>query len=388
MREAETPSPPRVALALSGGGSRAIAFHLGCLRSLERAGLLGRVQTLSAVSGGSVIAAMYCTHSGDFASFENRVRAVLRAGFVGSSLKTTVTTTEGLRALAAYLLVVADGIRTLTAKFVARPLPRPWREVLQRPLIRRFGSRTTILRRVFDDLLDGKTLAELRRDRPRLVIVACELRARAALYFTQAGSHCWRYGALREEGIRLSQAVAASAAYPLFLPALDEHWSFEKSGVTTKVRIQLTDGGVYDNLGLSPFWPGRDPSISLEVEKPEIMIVCRAGYALEVQPPVKFLLSRMRAVMESIHARVENLAVNRLFNLRTSGHFDRVLLAFLGQDDTQLSHAAGLTVSRDEALGYPADFSSIPDEWIDKLGSRGEQIMDAILQEHWPDRRL
>lgn len=387
MPEVVNPSPPKVALALSGGGSRAIAFHLGCLRSLERAGLLGSIQTLSAVSGGSVIAAMYCTHSGDFASFEKRVRGVLQAGFVSGTLKRTIATSEGLRALAAYLLFGADGIRILATKLVTRPLPRRWREVLQTPLIRRFASRTTILRRVFDDLFDGKTLADLRRDRPRLVIVACELRARAAFYFTQAGSHCWRYGTLREEGIRLSQAVSASAAHPLFLPALDEHWRFEKSGVITGARIQLTDGGVYDNLGLSLFWPGRDPSISLEVEKPDILIVCRAGYALEIQPPVGFLVSRMRATMESIHARVENLAVNRLFNLRSSGYFDRVLLAFLGQNDAQLLHSGALTVTRDEALGYPTDFSAIPDEWVEKLILRGQEVMDAILNEHWPNRR-
>ena len=49
-----------IALALSGGGSRAIAFHLGCLRALNDRGLLKRVKTVSSVSGGSVIAATYC----------------------------------------------------------------------------------------------------------------------------------------------------------------------------------------------------------------------------------------------------------------------------------------------------------------------------------------
>jgi NTE family protein len=60
----------KIGLALSGGGSRAIAFHLGCLRALNRIGLLERVSVLSTVSGGSVIGAYYLAHRGDFSSFE------------------------------------------------------------------------------------------------------------------------------------------------------------------------------------------------------------------------------------------------------------------------------------------------------------------------------
>src|SRR5712675_392717 len=67
----------RIGLALSGGGSRAIAFHLGCLRALNRLGLLERVAVLSTVSGGSVIGAYFHAHRGDFASFETKIRALL-----------------------------------------------------------------------------------------------------------------------------------------------------------------------------------------------------------------------------------------------------------------------------------------------------------------------
>ena len=45
-------------LALSGGGSRATAFHLGCLRALHDLGVLNQVKILSTVSGGSVIGAL------------------------------------------------------------------------------------------------------------------------------------------------------------------------------------------------------------------------------------------------------------------------------------------------------------------------------------------
>ena len=44
----------RLALSLSGGGVRAVGFHLGTMSMLQRLGLLEKVQILSSVSGGSM----------------------------------------------------------------------------------------------------------------------------------------------------------------------------------------------------------------------------------------------------------------------------------------------------------------------------------------------
>jgi len=47
----------KIALCLSGGGYRASLFHLGALRRLNELGILGRVDTLTSVSGGSILSA-------------------------------------------------------------------------------------------------------------------------------------------------------------------------------------------------------------------------------------------------------------------------------------------------------------------------------------------
>ena len=54
-----TSKPKRIGLALSGGGFRASIFHLGVIRRLEELGIMKYVHTISAVSGGSIIAAYY-----------------------------------------------------------------------------------------------------------------------------------------------------------------------------------------------------------------------------------------------------------------------------------------------------------------------------------------
>ena len=55
----------RIGLALSGGGDRAAAYHLGTLRALHKMNLLDKVDVISSVSGGSIIAAYYLLHKNE-----------------------------------------------------------------------------------------------------------------------------------------------------------------------------------------------------------------------------------------------------------------------------------------------------------------------------------
>jgi NTE family protein len=86
----------KIGLALSGGGARAMAFHLGCLRALHELGVLERVSLLSTVSGGSVIGAMYVASNESFPAFESRVRAILARGLARAAIRTAFGTSEGL----------------------------------------------------------------------------------------------------------------------------------------------------------------------------------------------------------------------------------------------------------------------------------------------------
>lgn len=47
----------RIGLALSGGGYRAAAFHLGVIRKLFELGLAENIKAISCVSGGSLVGA-------------------------------------------------------------------------------------------------------------------------------------------------------------------------------------------------------------------------------------------------------------------------------------------------------------------------------------------
>src|SRR5919198_4194797 len=100
---------------------------------------------------------------------------------------------------------------------------------LPQPPVRRAVSRTD----AFADVLADRVLGDLRMDAPRrgnreVVINACDLATGSAFRFGSRESGTWQRGAIVGNSVPLATAVAASAAYPLALPALDREWLFER----------------------------------------------------------------------------------------------------------------------------------------------------------------
>ena len=388
-------SKPVIGLSMSGGGSRAIAFHLGCLRALHALGLLDDVKVISTVSGGSVIGALYAASDEPFPVFEAKARALLARGVVRPALRKMMTTTEGLRVLYCAMLLGTINLAILVIsagpRLVSRVLPPAARvnwslDKLRTPFTR-FASRTTILRRVFnEDIFRGLRLRDLPETRPLLIINAADLRTGSAFYFSREKSGSWRLGELAGSETTLAHAVTASAAYPLSLPALDERIAFNKrDGSRREEHVTLTDGGIYDNLGLAPLWPDRNSDVSLNVTDVDTIICCRAGYGLRFDPPSQFLISRLASAFTCTLDRAQNAGVKRLFDLKAAGQIKGFVMPFLGQDDARLAFPPEGIVSREDAHGYPADFSSMPVEWIEKLSKRGEQLTRALIAEHLPE---
>ena len=158
---------PKIGLALSGGGSRAIAFHLGCLRALHDLKLLEQVEVISTVSGGSVIGGMFVSNRNSFSEFEARVRTLLAQGFFWPTIVKALTTTEGLRALSCWLVLAPLNVclavflwsRCALFRLLMSARRGNYRLTEFQLPVRRFASRTTILQRVFnEDVFKGQYL--------------------------------------------------------------------------------------------------------------------------------------------------------------------------------------------------------------------------------------
>lgn len=212
-------------VALSGGGSRAMAFHRGTLRALHDLGLVPSVDVVSTVSGGSVFgAAWMCSiAAGDpTEAFLAGLVPHLKRGFVLPALLSLRT-----------LGVVLPGY-----------------------------TRTHRLAEVFDaQLFGGRKLEDL-PERPALCLNAAVLEHGMTARFARGGFSCEGVG-IRAPGGSLPEyrlarrtlgfAVAASAAFPFALPPLTldrEELGPFKGDLLKHTRLHLTDGGVLENLGV------------------------------------------------------------------------------------------------------------------------------------------
>jgi NTE family protein len=197
-------------------------------------------------------------------------------------------------------------------------------------------------------------------------------------------SGSWRWGKLHHNDASVAHAVAASAAYPLFLPSFDETLTFEKDGTLKTSRVILTDGGIYDNLGLGCLWPDRSPDVSLNVIRIDTIICCSAGYGLRQDPPNQFIFARMLSVFSAVFDRAQNASIHRLHEAQRTGQIKGFLFPYLGQLDRQLPNPPADLVRREEAHAYPTDFNAMSEEWIDRLSLRGEQLTLCLARAYVP----
>jgi NTE family protein len=387
-------SLPKIGLALSGGGSRAIAFHLGCLRALHDRGILDKVAVLSGVSGGSVIAALYAYNDEPFEAFACRVEAALSRGMVWGIARETFLSLELPKIVVATVLAGTAAILAGTLQLIGWllslvKLQPKWLGPIAEQILDfapRFASFTTaferhLVRRYFGDL----RMNAVGRRELSVVINAAELRTETAFRYGSVESGCWRFGRLTQPP-RVATAVAASAAFPAFLPALDHYLAFTKNGVEAKHRVIITDGGVYDNLGVSCMLPGRSGEFSTNAFPVDFIIACDAGQGMPsgASRPT-FWMSRMLATVITIHRRTQTMTQNMLHQMSASGEIKGFLMPYLGQRDSALPVRPADLVSRDQVVDYPTNFNPMSKENIDRISKRGEQLTRCLVETYAPE---
>ena len=219
-----------IGLCLSGGGFRAMLFHVGALTRLNEAGLLPRLDRISSVSGGSIA-------SGALAVGWACLRFDDRG--VASNLREEVCLP--LLALAQKWIDVPSGVLGM--------LP--------------FLTAAGLAGRVYDKVLfKGATLQDL-PDWPRFTFTATSLQTGALWRFAKEYAAEYHVGKWDRPDLKVADVVSASAAFPPWMSpayvrvppgaiAALEGADLHEDGY--KGRLCLTDGGVYDNLGLEPVW--------------------------------------------------------------------------------------------------------------------------------------
>ncbi|GAA4420299.1 patatin-like phospholipase family protein [Bremerella cremea] len=214
-----------IACCLSGGGFRASIFHLGGLWRLNQAGLLREVKRFSSVSGGSITSAVLGM---------NWHRLVEHEFSEEAFIENVVNPIRGL--CSTTIDVPAVGWGSLN----------PFRRI------------SDIVASHYDAVFQGKTLQDL-PDEPRWVFNATNVKTGVLWRFSKPYMGDYLVGLVDNPKVALADAVAASTAFPPYLsPFLlpvdpDDFNSRGKVGLIDDSHRRdalLTDGGVYDNLGL------------------------------------------------------------------------------------------------------------------------------------------
>lgn len=220
-----------IGLCLSGGGYRAMTFHLGALVRLNEIGWLPRLTRVSSVSGGSLTAAALAMAWPDL-DFRDGVARRL-GELVVDRIREVASQTIDERAI---------GIGLLTPGSIGERVAEAYRAEL-------FGDRT------LQDLPPEPA--------PAFIINATNLATGVLFRFTRAYMADWRVGTIRNPTTSLADAVAASSAFPPVLSPFEldlrgAEWETVDGNELTdggyRGRLALSDGGVYDNLGLETVW--------------------------------------------------------------------------------------------------------------------------------------
>ena len=256
-----------IALCLSGGGYRAALFHLGALRRLNELGVLSKVSTFSSVSGGSILAACLAAQiatglhwpepGGVIGDFDEKIAIPFRQ-FTRKNIRSAPVITK---------------------------IISPWKW-----LDSAYGAR--YLAKQYEQHLTGLRLRDLPK-KPRFVLSATDMTFGVNWVFDSnytnphqnpqgpdLGDYQAGYGPFPDWP--LARAVAASSCFPpvfnplpVGLPAYHfEHGKYDGEDRQELVEgIRLSDGGVYDNMGLEPVWKDH-----------QIVLVSDGGAPFEAEP--------------------------------------------------------------------------------------------------------
>ncbi len=364
----------KIGLALSGGGVRAAAFHLGVLARLAADGHLSRVTFISTVSGGSmVVGLIYGLNNCGWPTDEQFRHTVL------NEARTILTHVD------------------LQWEYIGRLVRAPWRlfqgraNVMSTIMQRQWGIRAS--------------LNELSPD-PRWIINATTYETGKNWRFTPQRMGDYVLGYVREPTIPLADAVAASAAYPggigpLELASKDfDFYAFEdlsnpqaRPTPPSHPNLHLWDGGVYDNLGVEAlFKPGTEnyrdgynflivSDASAPFGAPKYWWWNRGmrlvGVAME---QVRSLRSRM--IVEHLQRDSETGAY-----LRLGRSAEYILTGAEFYNDSRASIVNGCLAEADVALAAAegTHLHRLPPAVFDRLCRHGWEVADCTLAAYCPN---
>lgn len=260
-KEVHVTEPNKKGLALSGGGFRATLYALGSLIRMNEDGLLTKLDTITAVSGGAIAAGYLMLKWNDLQFIpidksQNRYKAV---NFYDIIVKP--------------LLEFCSGNTTCGSKIIfARINP--------------FTSAVQEVKKKYEKFLFGEILLKdvISDDKsPEFIFYGTNLDTGSSVRINKNYIRDYNIGFAKEHNITLAEAVSISSGFPPFLSPIcldGSHWQWKDGPyqklpadliATLREKLTLCDGGLYDNMGLEMLWKYGDK------REYDVVFSCDAG---------------------------------------------------------------------------------------------------------------
>ncbi len=237
-------------------------------------------------------------------------------------------------------------------------------------------------------LFGDATLQDLPDDPPRFVINATNVQTGSLWRFSKPYMRDYQVGEVKSPTVPLAMAVAASSAFPPVLspaklelnPAQFSPASGEPYHVAPYTsEVYLSDGGVYDNLGLETAW-----------KRYETILVSDAGLAMSADPdPGGDWASHAMRVLDLIDNQVRALRKRQLVASYRSG-IRKGTYWSIRSDVSDYGPTTGLPCPPErtgELARVATRLADMPDEIQERLINWGYVICDIALR-RWVDPNL
>jgi NTE family protein len=335
-----------IGLCLSGGGYRAMLYHAGALKRLNDIGALPRIAEFASVSGGSITAGMLAC-------------AWPKLQFAAAGVCTNLDA-EVITPLSSFAKVTID----VPAVLIGLPPGRT--------------AADTIASAYDRHLFHGATLQHL-PDVPRFTFMATNLQTGSGWRFAKAYAADFRVGRIVRPTFSLARVVAASSAFPPFLSPVRFPFTGHAVEATEGADLHrppfthgavLTDGGVYDNLGLERVW-----------KRCRTVLVSNAGKTVpEIGRPTGRWLGQAYRIMNIVFQQAENSRRRILFGMGNLGQREVVYWSIDTPNSyygTVAAHDLGDAENR-RAASIPTRLTRLADEDIALLLRAGYENARAF----------
>lgn len=353
----------KIGLALSGGGYRAAAYHIGTLNALDKLGILPKVDVISSVSGGSIIAAYYALHNNEkYQKIATDFATKLKVGVLQ------------------YAIVELLGILLLCGLLIW--LCGWWIILIEILLIACFQFKVLpfsclIEKRYNKHFFNRKTLTDL-PVRPFVAINSTDVSTGQLFVFQTNNIYGYQYqdrseSIFKADDFPISKAVMASSCVPfVFSPITIPATYYKEKYYNWKKKPLLIDGGLYDNQGAHKLTEEQCPY------KCDYIIVSDAGNSEINSNWVINTVSLLIKTSEILMRRIRNVQIqNNIYSHNNNGRTayvslmwelsDRILKGFI-------NNAKNGNVS-DHLLAL----HNISKEDINNIGDEGSLSYNAML---------